>query len=212
MNLEVKTFVNGRWRQNCYIVTNNEGDALVIDPGSKPEELIALIDDNGWRVHAIVNSHGHYDHIGAVAAIQERYQVPFYLHRADENLLRRANLYRMVFESSDLVRIPTVTHDLSEFPSSFEVGPFSVFWISTPGHTEGSVCLRVMNYLFSGDTLMRGAVGRTDLPGGNREQLLMSVRKLKDLCGETLVFGGHGPVTTIEAEFSPGAPVWSLLQ
>jgi glyoxylase-like metal-dependent hydrolase (beta-lactamase superfamily II) len=209
---EVITFVNGKWRENCYIVGSITGDALVIDPGSQPEEIVELLEGRAWRVHAILNTHAHYDHIGAVAALMTRYSAPFYLHAADERLLRSANLYRMLFESREAVRIPSVTHDISQLPPTFSSGPFEISWIATPGHTPGSVCLRIGNVLFSGDTLMHNAVGRTDLPGANREQLLASVRKLMELPPETIVCGGHGPRTTLEAELSAGARVWSLLQ
>lgn len=212
MKLEVTTFVNGKWRQNCYIAANEEGDALIVDPGSQAGDIISLVDGKGWRVHAILNSHAHYDHVGAVADLMDRYQAPFYLHGADESLLKRANLFRMMFESREAIRVPAVTQDIAALPVAFQAGPFALSWISTPGHTEGSVCLLLENFLFSGDTLMHHTIGRTDLPGGNRDQLLASVRKLMSLPGDTVVCGGHGPRTTLEAEFSAGARVWSLLQ
>jgi hydroxyacylglutathione hydrolase len=211
LSLEVTTFVNGRWKENCYIVANGSGDAFVVDPGSQAEELLALIAAKAWRVHAIVNTHGHFDHIGAVAAIMDQHGVPFFLHRADERLLERANLFRMVFEARDPVRIPSISTDIAGLPESFDLGPFHLCWFATPGHTEGSVCLQIENYLFSGDTLMQNAIGRTDLPGGNREKLLASVRGLSSLPGETVVCAGHGPRTTIAAEFSQGSRVSRLL-
>ena len=212
MSVEVTTFVNGRWKENCYIAVAGDRDAVVVDPGSQAEELIDLIDKHHWRVHGILNTHGHFDHIGAVVALQEHFQAPFFLHGSDERLMQRANLFRMVFEARDPVRIPKITRDLSILPQNFELGPFQIAWTSTPGHTEGSVCLQIENFLFSGDTLMKNAIGRTDLPGGNREQLLVSVRKLMSLPGETIVYGGHGPSTSIGTEFAPGSRVWSLLQ
>ena len=212
MSLEVTTFTNGRWRQNCYIAANGSGDALIFDPGSQSADLIALIDEHKWRVHGVLNTHGHYDHVGAVADVKDKYSAPFYLHAADESLLKRANLYRMLFEAKDSVRIPAVTHDIAKLPEVFEVGPFSISWIGTPGHTPGSVCFSLENYLFSGDTLMQNAIGRTDLPGGNKEQLLTSVRKLQSLPAETIVYGGHGPRTTVQQEFSPQSRVQGLLQ
>ena len=212
MTIRVNTFVNGRWKQNCYVACCENGNALVIDPGSQADDLIAWIDKNQWNVCAILNTHGHFDHIGAVAAVQQRYSAPFYLHRADERLMQRANLYRMVFEARDPVKIPTLSQDISALPQEFEAGPFKVEWFATPGHTEGSVCLKIENKLFSGDTLMRNAIGRTDLPGGNREQLIASVRKMASLPGDTVVYGGHGESTTITAEFAPGTKVWELLQ
>jgi glyoxylase-like metal-dependent hydrolase (beta-lactamase superfamily II) len=212
VSIRVTTFVNGRWKENCYIAATPEGDAVVIDPGSQADDLISLVQQQGWRIHAVINTHGHFDHIGAVAAIKERYQAPFFLHGLDERLLQRANLFRMVFEARDPISVPTVTHNIAELPQQFEIGPLRISWIATPGHTEGSVCLQMENFLFSGDTLMRGAVGRTDLPGGNRDQLLNSVRGLMSLPAGTIVCGGHGPQTTIATEFAPGSPVRSLLQ
>ena len=209
--MRVDTVVNGRWRENCYIVANGTG-VLIVDPGSQVEDIAAQVDAIGLGVAGIVNTHAHYDHIGAVAPLQERYDAPFYLHGADGPLLKRANLYRMLFESRDAVKVPAISHDIATLPATFAIGPFSVSWIATPGHTDGSVCLLIGNVLFSGDTLMHNTIGRTDLPGGNRERLLASVRKLMDLPGETVVYGGHGPRTTLAAEFAPGSRVWNLLQ
>ncbi len=212
MQMLVTTVVNGRWRQNCYIVSNPEGDALIIDPGSGAAEIEGVVNRNAWRPLAILNTHAHFDHVGAVADLMDRYRLPFYLHRGDVQLLKRANLYRMLFESREPIRIPAATDDIAELPSAFRIGSFSIAWLPTPGHTEGSVCMLVNGFLFSGDTLMQGAVGRTDLPGANRNRLLESLRELRPLPGETVVCGGHGPRTTVAAEFSPGAAVWSLLQ
>ena len=209
--IRVETVVNGRWRENCYIVAHG-ADVLVVDPGSQPEEIAARVGAMGSRVLGIVNTHAHYDHIGAVAALQERYRAPFYLHGADAPLLKRANLYRLLFEGREAVQIPAISYDIAGLPATFDIGPFAISWIATPGHTDGSVCLLIEDALFSGDTLMHNDVGRTDLPGGNHERLLVSVRKLMLLPGETVVYGGHGPSTTLAAEFAPGSRVWKLLQ
>ncbi|MGA2813903.1 MAG: MBL fold metallo-hydrolase [Candidatus Acidiferrum sp.] len=212
MSLQVFTFVNGRWRENCYILANPEGDALIIDPGGQPQKIKNLVDENHLHPQAILNTHAHYDHIGAVADLMEHYRLPFYLHSSDAHLLRHANLYRMVFGAHDAIRIPEISQDISSLPPTSEIASYQISWIYTPGHTAGSVCFLIDNLLFSGDTLMRNAVGRTDLPGGEPEQLLLSLAALQELPGETLVYGGHGPCTTIAAEFASGAPAWTLLQ
>ena len=164
MSFQVTTFVNGKRRQNCHIIANSTSDALIVDPGSQPQKIGGLIDGNAWRVHAIINTHGYYDPVGTVAGLMERYQAAFYLHRADEQLLKHANPYRMLFESRGGNPDSPITHDRSRPPSVFEVGPFEVCWILAPGHTNESVCPLPRNFLFSGDSLMRDCVGRTDLP------------------------------------------------
>ncbi len=210
MSLQVTTFVNGTWRENCYILSNEAGDAIVIDPGSRAPEIIDMIDQAKYRVHGIVNTHGHFDHIGAVAELKERYAIPFYLHSADESLVRRANTYKLVFDKGEFLKIPSVTTDISSLPAHFHVGPFELSWTSTPGHTDGSVFLQVDQILFSGDTLMQGAIGRTDLPGGNRALLPATMKTLQSFAADLTMYPGHGPVTTIGAEFAPGTPAWKL--
>ena len=210
--MRVSTIVNGRWRQNCHIIADDAGDAIVVDPGSDGDRIAGEVEANGWHVLAILNTHAHYDHVGAVVPLQQRFDAPFYLHGADAMLLRRANLYRMLFESNEAVRIPSISQDIATLPPVFRIGSFAITWIFTPGHTDGSVCLLLEGKLFSGDTLMHSAVGRTDLPGGDRARLIESLRKLRDLPGHTVVYGGHGPTTTLEAEFAPGSVVSELLQ
>ena len=90
--MRVITVVNGRWRENCHIVADETGNAIIVDPGSQYEMIAAEVEANQLRVLAIVNTHAHYDHVGAVAPLQERYEAPFYLHGADAPLLKRANL------------------------------------------------------------------------------------------------------------------------
>src|SRR5215831_4490847 len=211
MGVEVTTIINGKWRQNCYVISNGS-ETLIVDPGSDAAEIAAVAEADGHQPLAILNTHAHYDHVGAVADLMDQYGAPFYLHGADEQLLKRANLYRIVFEGRDPVRIPAITHDISKLPATFPIGPFSITWLATPGHTAGSVCLLVDGHLFSGDTLMRGAVGRTDLPGVDRNRILASIQRLAELPPDTVVCGGHGPRSTLGEEFSAGAPVWRLLQ
>jgi len=197
MTFEVVTFVNGRWKQNCYLIGSATGDALIVDPGSDHEGIQARLADLGWSPCGILNTHAHYDHIGAVEALKNRYGIPFYLHQADLDLLRRANLYRLIFDSREVVQIPEVDHDLSQVAGRLSLGGFDISVIHTPGHTDGGTCFLLEGYLFSGDTLMAEGGGRTDLPGGNREVLTKSHRQLSKLDGDLLVFGGHGGQVTL---------------
>lgn len=193
MTHSVSAFPNGKWKQNCYIVSDNQtGQALLIDPGSEAHQIQQLILDQVLEPIAILNTHAHYDHIGAVAPLMGRYAIPFYLHRGDANLLKQANLYKILFESKAPVIIPQVTHDLSQQAEPFKIGAFVVYVFYTPGHTKGSTCLQIGSDLFSGDTLLPGALGRTDLPGGDKKLLATSVEFLRTLPNSTMVWPGHG--------------------
>jgi hydroxyacylglutathione hydrolase len=191
-NYKIFTFVNGRWLQNCYLVTNFLRQALIVDPGSDPEGISDLVCELGVQPVAILNTHAHYDHVGAVSALMQKYEIPFFLHGHDEKLLKQANLYKMLFESKNNISIPHIVENFAKGPDVLTVANFTVEVIHTPGHTAGSVCLVIGTTLFSGDTLMPGGPGRTDLPGGNKSQLENSLQKLRKLPEDYMVYSGHG--------------------
>jgi glyoxylase-like metal-dependent hydrolase (beta-lactamase superfamily II) len=193
MTHTITAFPNGKWKQNCYIVSDDDtGQALLIDPGSQAQEIQDLISLRAHTPVAILNTHAHYDHIGAVAALMAQYAIPFYLHRGDDKLLKQANLYKILFESKAPVTIPQATHDLSQLAVPAQIGGFKVSVLFTPGHTQGSTCLQIGADLFSGDTLLPGGPGRTDLPGGDKKMLTASVNSLRNLPGTITVRPGHG--------------------
>ena len=193
INNHIHSFENGKWRQNCYIVIDNNGKALIIDPGSDLDGIVNKVEGLGVKPVAILNTHAHYDHIGAVTGLQRNYDIPFYLHADDETLLKRANVYKLFFESNSSLDIPSFD---KAYPLESE-GPcnihgFSVSALHTPGHTAGSVCLLLGKFLFSGDTMLPNGPGRSDLPGGDVDALKDSLKKLRRLPDETIVFPGHG--------------------
>ncbi len=189
----VSTFTNGKWRQNCYVVCNVQRKALIVDPGSDSEGLLALIDLLGVTPLAIINTHAHYDHIGAVAALQEKFGIPFYLHVDDAKLMKQANIYKILFESKNSIRVPDFDRNLAELEGGeLVLDGFVVRVVDTPGHTPGGTCLIVGNNLFSGDTLLPGAPGRTDLPGGDKKKLAQTLERLRELDAGYLVHPGHG--------------------
>lgn len=193
MTHSVTAFPNGKWKQNCYIVSDNlTGQALLIDPGSEAQQIQQLIANQALEPIAILNTHAHYDHIGAVAPLMAHYAIPFYLHRGDDKLLKQANLYKILFESKAPVIIPQATHDLSQQGEPLKISGFEVSVHFTPGHTQGSTCLQIGSDLFSGDTLLPGSLGRTDLPGGDKRLLAASVESLRTLPLTTKVWPGHG--------------------
>jgi hydroxyacylglutathione hydrolase len=189
---DVARIVTGRWKENCYVVSAPGGDTVVIDPGGELERIQAHVAERGLTVHAVVNTHAHYDHLGAVVAVGERYGAPFHLHPADEDLLRRANFYRTLFLGEESIPIPSVDAELAD-GAGLRFGSLELGVVHTPGHTPGSVCLECDGELFTGDTVMAEHLGRTDLPGGDRELLLASVALLAERYPvETLLYPGHG--------------------
>ena len=204
MTLTVTTFTNGQWKQNCYTVGNAMGEMLVIDPGGAQADIEEAAENGGEQPLAIINTHAHYDHIGAVAGLMKRYSIPFYLHKDDLSLMQRANLYRFIFDSENKITIPDRVEDLGALHPKTRFGDFEVTVLPTPGHTQGSVCLLIANLLFSGDTLLPNGPGRTDLPGGDKNQLKSSVASLFDLPRGTLVYPGHGRHFDLHERFPDG--------
>jgi hydroxyacylglutathione hydrolase len=193
---DVVRIVTGPWKENCYVVSV-DGDAVVVDPGGEFEQIEAHVAGAGLTVRGVINTHAHYDHLGAVVPVVEAHGVPFHLHGADAGLLKRANFYRALFLGEETIRIPDVDVDLAETPE-LRLGAVDVGVLHTPGHTPGSVCFAIDGELFTGDTVMARHVGRTDLPGGDREQLLESARALVD--GHppgTRLHPGHGAQTSL---------------
>ena len=190
--MQVTTVVTGLWNQNCYLVRNKKKQLLIIDPGSNADKILNVIDQLDATPLAILNTHAHYDHIGAISSILKTYQIPFYLHNNDHKLMKQANIYKILFDAKDKVIIPSFDRDLSQELSNFFIGDFAIEVIHTPGHTSGSVCFLVDAKLFSGDTLMPNGPGRTDLPGGNKRELEASLCKLRELKNDYMVYPGHG--------------------
>ena len=195
---QVTTFVNGKWQQNCYLIANDLRQALIIDPGSDCKAISDLVSKLGLRPVAILNTHAHFDHIGAITGLLKEYSIPFFLHRQDEKLLRQANVYKLLFESSKSINIPSFDKDFAVGPDMLEVQGFQIHVIHTPGHTRGSVCLLIGNNLFSGDMLLPSGPGRTDLPGGDKVKLQESLVNLSMLPTGHLVYPGHGMPFTLK--------------
>lgn len=188
----------GPWQTNAYLVWDGTSDdALVLDPGmGAAGALAAGATELGLRVHLIANSHGHIDHIFDNAALKRGTGAPLAIHPDDAYRLSGDNVYGLEIEPSQADR------DLRE-GERVDIGQLSFTILHTPGHSEGSVCLwePVRDLLLSGDVLFRGSYGRTDLPGGNDDQMVTSLaRLLHEIPPKTRVLPGHGEETTMAAE------------
>ncbi len=182
--MNIQTLVLGDYQTNCYIL-ELEGRCFVIDPGCEPDTILRTL--NGRPVEAILLTHGHFDHVGAVKALMDATGCTLFMHRADHDQPR---IFKMLYP---LTHFESPVHFYGEEELPFEV-------LHTPGHTPGSVCLRAGDVLFTGDTLFDGSCGRTDLPGGNHKQILQSLAKLKALDGDLNVPPGHGTATTLDIQ------------
>jgi glyoxylase-like metal-dependent hydrolase (beta-lactamase superfamily II) len=190
--------------ENAYLVGCDETkEAVFIDPGDEPARLLEAAEGGGLTVTKIVNTHAHFDHVGAVTALKDALEVPFYLHKADEPLLERLLQVGPMFGIGD-GRLPVVDNYLEE-GQFIEVGNLTAEVLFTPGHSPGHVSLYFKDEgcIFVGDVLFAGSIGRTDLPGGAISTLMNSIEKvLMTLPPETVVYPGHGPDTTIGQEKS----------
>lgn len=199
--LMVRGVVVGLFRENCWIIgSRRTGEAVVVDPGDEPEAILALARDMGVRITRIVCSHAHLDHLMAVGPIKERTGAPFLLHPHDLGIA--AKVPQAAAQWLGIAVPPPPPPDaLLADGDDVEVAGIQLRVLHTPGHTQGSVSLYGAGMLFSGDTLFRGSIGRTDLEGGNGPQLLQTiVDKLLRLPDDTVVLPGHMAETTIGIE------------
>ena len=200
IELNIERITNGKWKENCYVVSNVNNDALIIDPGSDGIRIINFIKDNNLNADAIINTHAHYDHVGAISKLKDEFSIPLFLHSKDEKLLKTANLYAKLFDGIGPIKIPIVDYYYDQIDIQDYVKGFSIKVIFTPGHTWGSVCLLIEDSLFTGDTLFNGKIGRIDLPGGDKQSLIKSLKILSKLPHQTTIYPGHGASSTIGHE------------
>ncbi|HEY3057885.1 MAG TPA: MBL fold metallo-hydrolase [Chloroflexota bacterium] len=203
VELEVRGVVVGLFRENCWIIGSRQrGEACVVDPGDEPDEILALAKDMGVRITRVVASHAHLDHIMAARAIVDASQAPFLMHRHDLPIAAALpdSALRVLGQHVAAAPEPSAYPDEGD---DLEVAGITLRVIHTPGHTPGSMCLYAAEagLLFSGDTLFRESIGRTDLPGGNTQQILASIsERLFALPDSTRVLPGHMQETTIGHE------------
>lgn len=193
----------GALETNCYLVYCRETmDCAVIDPGAEPERIMTAITSLKLHPKLILNTHGHIDHTGANADLKEKYGINLFIHANDREVLNSALFSELGF-LLDAKLSPAPDGYLKD-GDDIKIGKHSFRVIHTPGHTPGSVIFYSdQGWLFSGDTIFNGGVGRTDLPGGSEKDLWRSIHeRILVLPDETVVFPGHGPRTTISEEKS----------
>ena len=199
--LMVRGIVVGVFAENCWIVgSKRSGEAIVIDPGDQPDEILALARDMGVTIKTIANSHAHIDHILGARGIKDATGCAFLLHQGDLELARNAGQHAAMMLGRAGETPPEPDAFLGE-GDEVEVDGVKLKVIHTPGHTQGSVSFYTEGLLFSGDTLFRGSIGRTDLPGGNYGQEMASIIDiLLALPDDTVVLPGHMDETRVGHE------------
>ena len=192
--LKIHTLPLGSYQTNCYILHEDTSkNCVIIDPGYQAEELLLQLKQLDLTLDAILLTHGHFDHVGAVKTLAAETGCKVYIHSAEQTMPPQ-------FTAGPLYFTDTYTGG-----DTLELSGLSFRVLHTPGHTPGSVCLICDNAIFSGDTLFAGSCGRTDLPGGNWSQIRQSLGTLAALEGDFGVYPGHGEPTTLalEKQYNP---------
>lgn len=196
----VKTVVVGPLEVNCYILgCEDTKEAAIIDPGGDDFKIIKAVEGEGLVPKYIINTHAHFDHVGAVKSIKEYFKIDFLLHEEDSFLIDSVEEQAATFGMGRVPK-PEINKSVND-GDKIPLGQNIIQVIHTPGHTPGGVCYYVDNCLYAGDTLFAGSIGRTDFPFSSHEMLIKSIKeKLFSLDDGVIVYTGHGPSTTIGNE------------
>ncbi|MDO5755443.1 MAG: MBL fold metallo-hydrolase [Tissierellia bacterium] len=182
--------------ENIYILSQNK-DAIIIDPGGEEGRMDHYIKEKGLNPKMILLTHGHGDHIFAVDHLREKYNIPVIAHEEEKEILEdgEKNWSGQLGQFMEICADEYITEkEIKKF------GDYEIRFLHTPGHTKGGMCIHVGNYLFTGDTLFKQSIGRTDLPTGSMRSLLASLNKIVQLDKDTIVLPGHGPASTVGFE------------
>jgi hydroxyacylglutathione hydrolase len=188
----VHNLKTGDWGQNCFIIANSENRALIIDPGDNFEDIVTFLSEHKITPIAIVNTHGHFDHIGAIAPLKEKYSIGLYIHEKELSLIKRGNLYKAAFVGKSNIQIPTIDFPLNDETKTLDVEHFHLVIHQTPGHTNGGICIQLGNWLFTGDTLLSSNLLPKRLPEENPKLLMQTFEYLDTLDPSIIIYPGHG--------------------
>lgn len=209
--MKIDVMCVGAIAENCYILSSQiTKNAVVIDPGAQPNDILKFCENKGLTIKMILLTHGHFDHIGATTLIKEKTKAPIIIYEADNELLLNPDLMHMGIANQMEEEYGYKKASADKFIADGEIiklDEISIKVIHTKGHTKGSCCFLAFTddanaeqFLISGDTLFEGSVGRTDLYGGNSNDLLSSIKKLANSDINATVLPGHGEKTTLAIE------------
>lgn len=203
--IKIKNFVFNAFQVNTYIISDETNECVIVDAAcyaeTEKEALHKYITDQKLKPVKLVNTHGHVDHVLGMKYMVEKFKIPVEVHKDDVQLITNAQKYGIVF-GFDVEEPPAITEYINE-GTDVKFGNSSLKTFHVPGHSPGSIAFynSEQKFVITGDALFKGSIGRTDLPGGDYDQLMQSIyKKLMTLPPETEVFPGHGPSTTIHEE------------
>jgi glyoxylase-like metal-dependent hydrolase (beta-lactamase superfamily II) len=199
--MEIITMPVGMLGTNCYIVKSDAGKCAVIDPGAQPEKIIDLMVKNKLTLQYVLLTHGHHDHIGGVKKLITQYRdARLYIGKGDLEMLGDSQKSLAIFKTASDSDFIIGNADTLAEGDTIELDELTFTVLETPGHTKGGVTYLCGDAMFSGDTLFREDVGRTDLYGGDYPTLKRSLAKLDALKGDFVVYPGHGESSTLDYE------------
>lgn len=202
--MELLSLTVGRLEENVYFLIDDQQETLIFDPGAQAEDIKELIDEEGLKPIAILITHAHSDHIGAVEELRKTYNIPVYVNQLEAEFLTNPEL-NLSARSGEEVRCEPADGYYPAELGRWKIGSFEPELALIPGHSPGSTVFlfKENGFVIGGDVLFKGSVGRSDLPGGSHQTLMEGIRQyLVPLPGQTVVFPGHGEPTTIQEEIA----------
>lgn len=203
--IEIKRWVFNPFQENTYLLYNQQKEAFIVDPGCYEEhektQLKTAIEQEGLQLKAIINTHGHVDHVLGNAFVSKAFQVPLWIHKEDASMLENAAQMGVAFGFA--MEVSPVPEAYLGHGDTLTLGEDRVKILHVPGHSKGSIVLYVpeAGFVVSGDVLFQASIGRTDLPGGNQHDLIDGIHQhLLSLPDDTVVYPGHGPETSVAFE------------